>query len=163
VGRNAKRKKNKKFQLPSLSPPPVGTSKFFSKGNFANGAAFEVHIVESARTQRFLVCLDPNPLDIDCQPVTVTVWDTLERAMSGGNEVLDVLQNYTFQQLLERKVYQEFLNKLSDDDDQVIAVIQNGKIHTDTDTRMAAMKMCNAVLIEKQAKSRFRVNGETVL
>jgi hypothetical protein len=25
------------------------------------------------------------------------------------------------------------------------------------------MKECNAVLIEKQAKSRFRVNGETVL
>jgi hypothetical protein len=163
VGRNAKRKKNKKFQLPALSIPPVGTRKYFSKGNFANGAVFEVDIVESARTQRFLVCLDPNPLDIDCQPVTVTVWDTLERAMAGGNEVLDVLENYTFQQLLERKVYQEFLNKLSNDDDQVIAVIQNGKIHTDTGTRMAAMKECNAVLIEKQAKSRFRVNGETVL
>jgi hypothetical protein len=37
--------------------------------------------------------------------------------MAGGNEVLDVLENYTFQQLLERKVYQEFLNKLSNDDD----------------------------------------------
>jgi hypothetical protein len=45
----------------------------------------------------------------------------------------------------------------------VIAVIQNGKINTDTGTWMAAMKECNAVLIEKQAKSRFRVNGETVL
>jgi len=93
----------------------------------------------------------------------VTVWDTLERAMCGGNEVVDVLQNYTFQQLLDRKVYQEFLDKLSDDDDQVIAVIQNGKIHTDTDTRMAAMKRRNAVLIKAQAKSRYRVNGETVL
>jgi len=163
VGRNAKRKKNKKFQLPALSIPPVGTRKCFSKGNFANGAAFEVDIVESARTQRFLVCLDPNPLDIDCQPVTVTVWDTLERAMAGGAEVLDVLENYTFQQLLDRKVYQEFLDQLSDDDDQVIAVIQNGKIHTDEGTRMAAMRMCNAVLIEAQAKSRYRVNGETVL
>jgi len=60
MGRNAKRKKNKKFQLPTLSIPPVGTHKYFSKGNFANGAAFEVDIVESARTQRFLVCLDPN-------------------------------------------------------------------------------------------------------
>ena len=141
----------------------MGTRKYFSEGNFADGAAFEVDIVESARTQRFLVCLDPNPLDIDCQPVTVTVWDTLERAMGGGNQVLDVLQNYTFQQLLERKVYQEFLNKLSDDDDQVIAVIQNGKIHTDIDTQMVAMKSRNAVLIEQQAKTRFRVNGETVL
>jgi hypothetical protein len=83
--------------------------------------------------------------------------------MGGGAEVLDVLENYTFQQLLDRKVYQEFLDQLSDDDDQVIAVIQNGKIHTDEGTRMAAMKMCNAVLIEKQAKSRFRVHGETVL
>ena len=73
------------------------------------------------------------------------------------------MRNYTFKQLLERKVYQEFLDKLSDDDDQVIAVIQNGKIHTDIDTRMAAMKRGNAVLIEKQAKCRFRVNGETVL
>jgi hypothetical protein len=163
VGRNAKRKKNKKFQLPVLSVPPVGTRKYFAKGNFADGAAFEVDIVESARTQRFLVCLDPDPLDIDCQPVTVTVWDTLERAVGGGNQVLDVLRNYTFKQLLERKVYQEFLEKLSDDDDQVIAVIQNGKIHTDIDTRMAAMKRRNAVLIEQQAKTRFRVNGETVL
>ena len=45
----------------------------------------------------------------------------------------------------------------------MIAVIQNGKIHTDIDTRMAAMKRRNAVFIEQQAKTRFRVNGETVL
>lgn len=142
--------------------PPVGTLLFFREGKFADGKIFDVCIVESARTQRFLVCLDPRPLE-DCQTVTLTVWDTLERAVQGGNQAWELLAEYTLQQLSSLKVYQEFVSRLSDDDDQIIAVFRDGKVSYQRNDCMDAMKAANAIFIEKKAKIRFRVDGEVVL
>ncbi|MEG4048387.1 hypothetical protein [Microcoleus sp. Pol17_C1] len=163
MGRNAKRKKEKKFQLPSFGIRPVGDYVCHKEVELAEGWIVCIDVVKSHRSGRWLVCLDPNPSDEYSSPVTLTVWDSLERAMCGGNEVVKLVKNYTLAQLKNTTVFQEFLRKLSQDDDQIIAVCRKGKIHTDEEITRSAMKMANHRLIEEGSQVRFRVDGETVL
>jgi hypothetical protein len=55
------------------------------------------------------------------------------------------------------------MSKLSDDDDQVLAVMKDGRVHTDQESRMVAMRELNKHAIESGTNIRYRVDGETVL
>jgi hypothetical protein len=172
MGRKAKLKKQRKTdrqlhmeegQLPSITPPPVGDLLFSKEGWFSDNRPFSIDIVKSARTQRYLVCLDPNPSQEHTGQVTLTVWDSVERAICGGEEAIKHIKAYTYEQLCVFRIFQEFISKLSDDDDQVIAVSKGGRVHTDLESRMVAMREFNKHAIESENKVRYRVDGETVL
>jgi hypothetical protein len=172
MGRKAKLKKQRKTdrqlqmeegQLPSITPPPVGELVYSKDAWFSDNRPLSIDIVKSARTQRYLVCLDPNPSQEHTKQVTLTVWDSLERAIFGGEEAIKHLKAYTYEQLCVFRIFQEFMSKLSDDDDQVIAVSKEGRVHTDQETRMAAMREFNKHAIESGNNIRYRVDGETVL
>jgi hypothetical protein len=172
MGKKAKLKKQRKTdrqlqmeecQLPSISPPPVGDLLFSKEAWFSDNRPLSIDIVKSARTQRYLVCLDPNPSQEHTGQVTLTVWDSVERAMKGGEEAIKHLKAYTYEQLCVLRIYQEFMSKLSDDDDQVIAVMKDGRVHTDLESRMVAMREFNKHAIESGNNIRYRVDGETVL
>jgi hypothetical protein len=172
MGRKAKLKKQRKTerqlqmeegQLPSITPPPVGDLVFSKDACFSDHRPLSIDIVKSARTQRYLVCLDPNPSQEHTKQVTLTVWDSVERAISGGEEAIKHLKAYTYEQLCVWSIYQEFLSKLSDDDDQIIAVSKDGTLHTDRESRMVAMRELNKHAIESGNNVRFRVDGDTVL
>ncbi|MEG4842531.1 hypothetical protein [Microcoleus sp. B9-D4] len=172
MGRKAKLKKQrqterqlqmKEGQLPSITPPPVGELVYSKDAWFSDNKPLSIDIVKSARTQRYLVCLDPNPSQEHTRQVTLTVWDSVERAIFGGEEAIKHLKAYTYEQLCVFRNFQEFISKLSDDDDQVIAVSHEGRVHTDRETRMAAMREFNKHAIESGDNIRFRVDGETVL
>lgn len=172
MGKKAKLKKQRKTdrqlqmeegQLPSISPPPVGALLFSKEAWFSDNRPLSIDIVKSARTQRYLVCLDPNPSQEHTGQVTLTVWDSVERAMKGGEEAIKHLKAYTYEQLCVLRIYQEFMSKLSDDDDQVIAVMKDGRVHTDLESRMVAMREFNKRAIESGNNIRYRVDGETVV
>ena len=172
MGRKAKLKKQRKTerqlqmeecQLPSITPPPVGDLLFSKEGWFSDNRPLSIDIVKSARTQRYLVCLDPNPSQEHTRQITLTVWDSLERAIFGGEEAIKYLKAYTYEQLCVFRIFQEFMSKLSDDDDQVIAVSKDGRVHTDRESRMAAMREFNKHAIESGNKVRYRVDGDTVI
>ncbi|MEG5238687.1 hypothetical protein [Microcoleus sp. AT9b-C3] len=163
MGRNAKRKKEKKFQLPTAGVRPVGQSLYHQQVELAEGWTVCIDLVKSHRSGRWLVCLDPNPCDEYSSPVTLTVWNSLERAMWGGNEVVELVKNYTLAQLKNTTGFQEFIKKLSQDDDQIIGVYHNGKINTDEESTRNAMKIANQRFIEAGNQVRFRVDGETIL
>jgi hypothetical protein len=172
MGRKAKLKKQRKTdrqlqmeegQLPSITPPPVGELVFSKDACFSDNRPLSIDIVKSARTQRYLVCLDPNPSQEHTRQVTLTVWDSVERAICGGEEAIKHLKAYTYEQLCVFRIFQEFISKLSDDDDQVMAVMKDGTVHTDLESRMAAMKELNKHAIESGNNIRYRVDGETVI
>jgi hypothetical protein len=172
MGRKAKLKKPRKTdrqlqmeegQLPSITPPPVGELVFSKEAWFSDNRPLSIDIVQSPRTQRYLVCLDPNPSQEHTKQVTLTVWDSVERAIFGGEEAIKHLKAYTYEQLCVWSIFQEFMSKLSDDDDQVIAVSKDGKVHTDRESRMVAMREFNKHAIDSGNNIRFRVDGETVL
>jgi hypothetical protein len=172
MGRKAKIKKQRKTdrqlqmgegQLPSITPPPVGELVFSKDAWFSDHRPLSIDIVKSARTQRYLVCLDPNPSQEHTGQVTLTVWDSVERAICGGEEAIKHIKAYTYEQLCVFRIFQEFTSKLSDDDDQVIAVSKDGRVHTDLESRMLAMREFNKHAIESGNKVRYRVDGETVI
>jgi hypothetical protein len=172
MGRKAKLKKQRKTerqlqmeecQLPSITPPPVGDLLFSKEGWFSDNRPLSIDIVKSARTQRYLVCLDQNPSQEHTRQITLTVWDSLERAIFGGEEAIKYLKAYTYEQLCVFRIFQEFMSKLSDDDDQVIAVSKDGIVHTDRESRMVAMREFNKHAIESGNKVRYRVDGDTVI
>lgn len=163
MGRNAKRKKDREYHLPTITLPPDGDYLYGKDGQFTDGRDFSIDIVKSSRTGRYLVCLDPNPSSDSRNMVTLTVWDTLERAFCGGDEALNILGEYSYKKLCDFQAYQGFISRLSDDDDQVVVVVQDGKIYTDIESRMTAMKEANKLLIARNARVRFRVEGETVI
>jgi len=172
MGRKAKLKKQRKTdrqlqmekgQLPSITPPPVGELVFSKDACFSDNRPLSIDIVKSARTQRYLVCLDPNPSQEHTGQVTLTVWDSVERAICGGEEAIKHLKAYTYEQLCVFRIFQEFISKLSDDDDQVMAVMKDGTVHTDRASRMAAMREFNKHAIESGDNIRFRVDGETLI
>lgn len=150
-------------QLPVISPPPVGDFLFSKEAWFSDNRPLSIDIVKSARTQRYLVCLDPNPSQEHTRQITLTVWDSLERAIFGGEEAIKHLKAYTYEQLCVLSILQEFISKLSDDDDQVIAVSKDGIVHTDQESRMVAMREFNKHAIESGNKVRYRVDGDTVI
>jgi hypothetical protein len=150
-------------QLPSITPPPVGELVFSKDAWFSDNRPLSIDIVKSARTQRYLVCLDPNPSQEHTGQITLTVWDSVERAICGGEEVIKHIKAYTYEQLCVFRIFQEFISKLSDDDDRVIAVSKDGRVHTDLESRMVAMREFNKHAIESGNKVRYRVDGETVL
>jgi hypothetical protein len=172
MGRKAKLKKQRKTdrqlqmeegQLPSITPPPVGDIVCSKEAWFSDNRPLSIDIVQSARTQRYLVCLDPNPSQEHTGQITLTVWDSVERAMKGGEEAIKHLKAYTYEQLCVFSIYQEFLSKLSDDDDQIIAVSKDGRVHTDLESRMVAMRELNKHAIESGNNVRYRVDGDTVI
>lgn len=172
MGRKAKLKKQRKtdrqlqmeeYQLPVISPPPVGDLLYSQEGWFSDNRPLSIDIVKSARTQRYLVCLDQNPSQEHTRQITLTVWDSLERAIFGGEEAIKHLKAYTYEQLCVLSNLQEFISKLSDDDDQVIAVSKDGRVHTDLESRMVAMREFNKHAIESGNKVRYRVDGDTVI
>jgi hypothetical protein len=164
MGRKAKLKKQRKTdrqlqmeegQLPSITPPPVGDIVCSKEAWFSDNRPLSIDIVQ--------VCLDPNPSQEHTGQVTLTVWDSVERAICGGEEAIKHLKAYTYEQLCVFRIFQEFISKLSDDDDQVMAVMKDGRVHTDRESRMAAMREVNKHAIESGINVRYRVDGETVL
>lgn len=150
-------------QLPFITLPPVGELVFSKQAWFSDNSPLSIDIVKSARTQRYLVCLDPNPSQEHIIQITLTVWDSVERAIFGGEEAIKHLKAYTYEQLCVFRIFQQFISKLSDDDDQIIAVSNEGRVHTDRESRMVAMREFNKHAIESGDKIRFRVDGDTVL
>ena len=150
-----------------LIQPPAGELLSSVEGIFRDGQQFSVDIIKSSRTGKYLLCLDPAPDQENTKPTTLTVWSNIERATCAREQVLDLLPEYTHKQLANSNTWQQFLGRLSDDDDTILGVghFQDGQLVVDSslDTRLDAMKSANKTLMESGSSVRFRIDGETLI
>ncbi|MEM9539979.1 MAG: hypothetical protein AAGA60_10830 [Cyanobacteria bacterium P01_E01_bin.42] len=93
-----------------------------------------VEIKQSALTGRWNCVTTIVQTNIKAFPITV--WNTLERARAGAKEIHASGSRFTTATLITPSGYQDFIAGLSDDDDEIIAVVKPSQLQIEVLAQM---------------------------